>query len=422
QTMTIEDIIRSTPEFKPSRLSSLYSNFRAHKELNPEGYDANIHAWHILLVKLLTQNQFDSAVSVNSQNHSLAVSLSLPPYGVPKCLGIVVDELIAKGVFVPYSEYMAATTSYVRKPGIFSVRGWVHWGLDSIGIIRRFSAALSNGDLKDERYIAWDLLVQLGNRLLSTISTTTGVYSDGLYSNATLFNQLNTSHKINSVDFDMVLKYWSRDISACQIKVIDNITYIKFGQSGITEDDIGIINIKTTLFHLSNRNSELSNRVDQLTSQAKQSLSNKQHVRHLLTQKQILNKSLNTSISSFNELSTILAKINDSQLNHEIYSQLITSSKVLRNLNSKVNIDDVDAIKLDIEDEIKKVDEIGDALFDTEQVEVEEELEAMIRENEEEQVKEQELLNKLGKLNINKPEIEQEKAPLKEKEKELIPS
>ena len=41
----IETFIKSVPEFKESRLSSLYSNFEKNKVLNPEGYEANIYAW-----------------------------------------------------------------------------------------------------------------------------------------------------------------------------------------------------------------------------------------------------------------------------------------------------------------------------------------------------------------------------------------
>ena len=49
-----EKFIRTVPDFKQSRLSSLYSNFEHNKTLNQIGYEANINAWKSLLIKLTT--------------------------------------------------------------------------------------------------------------------------------------------------------------------------------------------------------------------------------------------------------------------------------------------------------------------------------------------------------------------------------
>ena len=61
-----------------SRLRSLYSDFRDLKQLNPDGYDANIIQWKDYLIKEV----WNDTIIVNGQN--LLEYLSISPYGPPK--------------------------------------------------------------------------------------------------------------------------------------------------------------------------------------------------------------------------------------------------------------------------------------------------------------------------------------------------
>ncbi|RCK56090.1 hypothetical protein Cantr_05676 [Candida viswanathii] len=146
---------------------------------------------------------------------------------------------------------------------------------------------------------------------------------------------------LTSTDFDIYLVYWSRDKLACNIKREDETAYIKFDPSSeITADDIGIINIQLTLSQLDNRISQLETQISQINFKSVLDLPSKsdqlRKLKQLKLQKSAFVKSLETSNKLWDELNTILIKINDSNLNHEVYQQLVSSSKILANLNSKV--------------------------------------------------------------------------------------
>ena len=102
---TIEDIIKLIPAFKESRLNSLYSNFQKNKQLNPEGYEANIQAWKSLFTKIITSNKFEpeSVVSIPTYNPSLKELLSLHPYNEPKNLSNILQEFVNDKFLIPAS-------------------------------------------------------------------------------------------------------------------------------------------------------------------------------------------------------------------------------------------------------------------------------------------------------------------------------
>ena len=255
-----------------------------------------------------------------------------------------------------------------------SVKSWVKWSVDAI-IGQNYSIVNKNGSLKNDRLIYWNLLVKYGDEVLNYITQDIikkegNTYSSKLFSNLSLLEKL--IHKfpyLTSIDFGILLLYWSRDKSACSIKKLKDseIVYIKF-DSGLelTTDDIGIINIQLTLSQLNNRINQLETRISQINPKTVLDLPSKsdqlRKLKQLKLQKLSLVKSLETSNKLWDELNTILIKINDSNLNHEVYQQLVSSSRILKNLNDKVSLEDIDYVKLDIDEAIAQEDEISQAL------------------------------------------------------------
>lgn len=145
----IETFIKSVPEFKESRLSSLYSNFEKNKILNPEGYEANIYAWQTLLLKLITSSKFpDSDISfvtltashTSGGGFSLVSFLSISKYGAPQNLGPIINELVVhRKVFIPYSLFINGDDDSewgsIINPkqnliiDYLSPGSWIKWGL-----------------------------------------------------------------------------------------------------------------------------------------------------------------------------------------------------------------------------------------------------------------------------------------------------
>ena len=378
-----EKFIRTVPDFKQSRLSSLYSNFEHNKTLNQIGYEANINAWKSLLIKLTTSKSILPKSIISLDTTGLNDFLTIPIYGYPQNLGNILNELIHTKVFIPNSVYQSSKGSYFdimnNNSGnsildYLSVKSWVKWSVDAI-IGQNYSIVNKNGSLKNDRLIYWNLLVKYGDEVLNYITQDIikkegNTYSSKLFSNLSLLEKL--IHKfpyLTSIDFGILLLYWSRDKSACSIKKLKDseIVYIKF-DSGLelTTDDIGIINIQLTLSQLNNRINQLETRISQINPKTVLDLPSKsdklRKLKQLKLQKLSLVKSLETSNKLWDELNTILIKINDSNLNHEVYQQLVSSSRILKNLNDKVSLEDIDYVKLDIDEAIAQEDEISQAL------------------------------------------------------------
>lgn len=378
-----EKFIRTVPDFKQSRLSSLYSNFEHNKTLNQIGYEANINAWKSLLIKLTTSKSILPKSIISLDTTGLNDFLTIPIYGYPQNLGNILNELIHAKVFIPNSVYQSSKGSYFdimnNNSGnsildYLSVKSWVKWSVDAI-IGQNYSIVNKNGSLKNDRLIYWNLLVKYGDEVLNYITQDIikkegNAYSSKLFSNLSLLEKL--IHKfpyLTSIDFGILLLYWSRDKSACSIKKLKDseIVYIKF-DSGLelTTDDIGIINIQLTLSQLNNRINQLETQISQINPKTVLDLPSKsdqlRKLKQLKLQKLSLVKSLETSNKLWDELNTILIKINDSNLNHEVYQQLVSSSRILKNLNDKVSLEDIDYVKLDIDGAIAQEDEISQAL------------------------------------------------------------
>lgn len=456
-----EKFIRTVPDFKQSRLSSLYSNFEHNKTLNQIGYEANINAWKSLLIKLTTSKSILPKSIISLDTTGLNDFLTIPIYGYPQNLGNILNELIHAKVFIPNSVYQSSKGSYFdimnNNSGnsildYLSVKSWVKWSVDAI-IGQNYSIVNKNGSLKNDRLIYWNLLVKYGDEVLNYITQDIikkegNAYSSKLFSNLSLLEKL--IHKfpyLTSIDFGILLLYWSRDKSACSIKKLKDseIVYIKF-DSGLelTTDDIGIINIQLTLSQLNNRINQLETQISQINPKTVLDLPSKsdqlRKLKQLKLQKLSLVKSLETSNKLWDELNTILIKINDSNLNHEVYQRLVSSSRILKNLNDKVSLEDIDYVKLDIDEAIAQEDEISQALgvghgveeYDDDEIETE--LQNMTNEmkkqetTKEKQSKEgiqeqneidQDLLTKLDNLKVSDQE---DKPKRQEESKQLVPN
>lgn len=428
---TIEDIIKLIPAFKESRLNSLYSNFQKNKQLNPEGYEANIQAWKSLFTKIITSNKFEpeSVVSIPTYNPSLKELLSLHPYNEPKNLSNILQEFVNDKFLIPASLYTTAKESYfVTISGqfnisqYFSVNSWQQWrALESYSIVKQ-------GRLVDDRFIYWDELVKLGQKIAKVIETKVkgDTYSSILFNHNLLFDEISKHVAITSVDYDLLLKHLSRDVKLLQTKVIDGVTFIKISQEEISPEDQAVVQVKQTINNLETRVKEVESKLNSIDFKSVLKLpkdAQKSSLRLKMAMKANLVKLLDKNVNLELEMTTLLQKINDSNFNSAYFSVLEASAKTLSKLNSQLKIDDVDRVKADIDEEIMKEEEIGDALAgEAGDVDVDEELNKMLDEEEkakEETAKEENVKEEKAKNDNVEEEAKQQNAD-KEKERELL--
>lgn len=423
-TEGMEDFIKANPYFKSSRLNSLYSDFHRLKQLNPDGYEANVLAWSNLLVSLLKSRRLSSVLSIPASG--LYLSLSIPIYGRPDALPTVLEELVNQQIVVPLSVYKLVQGSFYEfiasKTSIFDYinpNKWLEWGLSSIGFNGSFSPVTSKGDLKDEYYINWDHLIAMGENIHKQICQLfTGDYTELLFDSSTLYDHILTIEpKFSKVDLEILMLFWLRDKNYITVRKDQDSTYIKFeNTSEITDDDIAVINLKATMNTLTKRNQVLEHKLEEIPNKIKAMLKTggKQDrgVRSLLLTKKTVTNSLNKSNEVLNQINTILLKINDAHVNLSMFESMKRSSAILKGLNSQISVDEVDKLRDELDEEITKSDEINEALGT--KVESDEEIEAELDKLCEEAkiaVPEKkddtdQLLKKLEDLNISKEQLE----------------
>ncbi|CCG21755.1 hypothetical protein CORT_0B00320 [Candida orthopsilosis Co 90-125] len=424
---TIEDIIKLVPAFKESRLNSLYSNFQKNKQLNPEGYQANIRAWKTLFTKIITSDKFESesVTSIPTYSPNLKESLSLHPYNEPQNLNNILQEFVNDRFLIPASLYLTARENYFITISsqfsisqYFSMNAWQQWRA-----LKNYSV-VEQGRLVDDRFIYWDELVRLGQKVAKIIETKVkgDTYSSTLFNYNLLFDELSKYMTITSVDYNLLLKHSSRDIGLLQTKDVNGIVYIKISQKEISPEDEAVIQVKQTIKNLETRIKEVESKLRSVDFRAVLSLpkdAQKSSLRQKMAMKANLLKLLNRNIDLELEMTTLLQKIDDANFNSVYFSVLESSGKTLSKLNNKLKVDDLDRVKTDIDEEISKEEEISDALaVEANDVDVDEELKKMLAEDKAEkepkstkekksveesnmsEEKEQELLSKLENLSV----------------------
>ncbi|ODV69933.1 hypothetical protein HYPBUDRAFT_93288, partial [Hyphopichia burtonii NRRL Y-1933] len=385
----IEQFIRSDTYFTKTRISSLYSDFNRLKILNPDGYEANLNAWLHLFLSLLEsrslmkyEESVQTSLSMPTRNPNLDQLLALPVLGKPRSLGLVLKELVERKQLIPVSEYKAYDKSFEQYFGsqgslvdYVSPTKWLSWGLMSLGLLNEFTPMLKDGTLKADYYFSWEKFVSVADGLFKKLKEHVhdGSYSSLVYDKLELLEviQSNIDSQITPFDLDLLLIYYSRDKKHLLILKVEDRIYIKFNsiQFGnavdISEADIGISNLKSNIAQLEKRNDQLSRELDDKIPQSVQSLISKpdslERIKKILINKKTISKSLSKSQDIVNQLNSILLKIDDATLNSQILQIYKTSIKTLSSLN-KVDLDEVENIKSDLDDEIRNVDEVSNRL------------------------------------------------------------
>lgn len=372
----MEELAKRVPAFRDSRLPSLYSDFTELREINPEGYAANIDAWSALLLEGLKSHFFKSSVSFASAG--LGLELALPGHGEPKSLPLILDELIKSKRFIPLSIYK--DTSPYSSHTIADYISPVKWLLATWAAMRlsSFKTGTKTGHLVPETYIHTDHLAAVGKEVFQQIQLK--IDKEGTYSSRLLDSEMFASltrevhDHISNSDIEVLLTYLSRDLGKMAIVKQNRnseLIYIKFGTSDaeITDDDIVIIKLKSSIHNISQRTALLEHRLDNEIPERIQKLldlkdsSRQERLKNTLTQKIQVKKSLLKCQKIMTQLQSVLEAINEAQGNVSLFETLQSTKATLQSLNLKVSLDEVDNLQVELDEEIASTNATSEALI-----------------------------------------------------------
>ncbi|EGV64699.1 hypothetical protein PSN45_005040 [Yamadazyma tenuis] len=433
-------LLKDKTSYSVSRIGALYKDFKDAKELNPEGFEANLISW-LNIFKVALENDVIEAskLAIPHKKPDLSSMLVLPTIGKPLSLDVIIGELTESKSLIPVSLFLAYESNihnYLNTTtSIFTYLYPSHWADRVSGIGRSLSNIFS---ANSERYVHWPFLVEFGKIFMNTINKEVkgGVYSSKIFDEGMLIDIIhkNITKNFSMLDLQILVKYLSRDTNECTTKMSkEDILVVKFDdQSPVTDEDISIAKLRFNMSQVAKRMSSIEMKIGEINHKVKEYPSDKikndeaikTKVMMLLGERRSQIKAFQSCSSAYQHLQEIVLKIDDATSNISLVNALKQSSKALNQLNDQVDLEEIDLLHVEIGDQIEATDQVTDALV-TVQIsdeEIEDEYNALLNEQKNDEQESNELLNKLqglhvgSEIKINEKEAKEAKdAPAKQK-------
>ncbi|KAG0683553.1 hypothetical protein C6P40_001784 [Pichia californica] len=411
----INKLYESNPEFRESRLKSLFSDYSSLKESNPEGYNANINVWKNFL-SLVLSSQYELTFNYNSLQKDLIYKKNSTIFK-PEGLFIALNEMLNSDKSIIFSSQI----EYFKKEeannsNIFSIIRAIIFGVESL-------------DIRKKKYINQSLIFvsKIDKYSQKVNSHLTQLLKHGPINVKHLQNVLSTQNfKINEDDLVITLSYLCQDYKG--LNIADGVIYVddlkeenNNNENDKEKVDIDVLkhisDLNYTIYKLNLYNDEKLKEISKIDESIKQSLKNNNKItaKSQLKLKKTIEFQVKKTLSSLENLNLLKVTVEDAQNNLLISKVWKDNSNVLKFLNentTKTNLDDNFDV---LYDEIQTTNMISEKLgqnlvsFDDEEINQQlSDLEASISKNEEENKKNlevDEVRKKLDSLKIPDNEL-----------------
>ena len=408
----VQYLLQHEPSFRESRLPSLYSDLTNLHNTNPEGFAANSQAWTSALIRLAVSGNLPTEQRlILSTSTNLLNALSSPSYGRPVGLGAVLDEAVREKKMVDLAEFTKSEKSIYSRSWIPSPWSILSWTLRTARLISAGTYDRS-GDLRPGNLVLLPALEELTKKIVAwqqrqnMLSLTNRIFTRDAFASemATLLppasNDLSsiTSQSLSAQDLDVLLTYLSRDNPILS----HNKNTIKFRPASssakpdpITQEDTAIAKLRSLISDLTVQVSDLESKISAQTLRAKHAVTNQNKPIALaaLRSKKAAERTLSQRTATLSQCEEVFTQIENAAGQAEVVETLRTSSAALKALNKKVgDVDSIDAVLEELREEMQKTGEVQNVLAEpltadsgavADEVEVDEELEAMEQEEQE---------------------------------------
>ncbi|ODV89197.1 hypothetical protein CANCADRAFT_16479, partial [Tortispora caseinolytica NRRL Y-17796] len=349
--------------FRPSRIRSLYSDFTRLKEINHDGYIANLEAWKKLILDMT-----NSPVPLLSHDRTilrispeLSHALFIDELGPPKALHDIVSYLIDQHVIEPLSSYDAHTT-----PGI------IGYLLSSIkGLASGFTQVKLN-----QEYIIIPKVSSLSTEIFNLLSAKcsgSDLDIDKVFPVSEISHSIKDL-KITATDLDICLLYLSK---SGKLMYDRHAGVVKLhSKHNITKLDLHIADVKSAILNADTKIHSLSVAISDATEKARDCAEkgNRKEALHILRVRKIKEKSLSSYLNIREKYEEILSGIERSYLNVQQANALESSKAALSQLNSEIgSIENIENLVDDVSEQIAVSDEISHTIAPSKDSSIEEE-------------------------------------------------
>lgn len=326
-----------------------------------------------------------------STDEDLLRALETKEWGRPLALGAVIRDAVAKKEMIPQREFMASVESIYHRS--WSVSPWqiISWGLRQMGAI--------GGDPVDDKMTVDKLVVvanmeeatkEISHRIAGKTSRIESVYSKDLFYQECA-SAMGAEYDLSDTDMDVLLKFLSRDkgLISYDGQTIKLKAYSDPVASPITTEDTTIASLRTLMISLESQISALAQKVDDLSNAARDAVSRKNRVSALaaLRSKKFAETTLSKRTATLSQLEEVYSSIEQAADQVELVRVMEASTVVLKSLNTRVGgVERVDTVVDKLQEQMTEVNEIDHIIREVgqsgvvDQAEVDDELEAMERE------------------------------------------
>lgn len=361
-------------ELPESRLPSLYRDFRPLKDLNPDGYEANINTWREYLRERYISGSGKITFAIGTR---ILKELSHEVYGVPKSIDMVIDDLVSDGDLVPMEVFhRGGLYSDNNKPGFWRwIRNWK--GSTNTYRSRRDE---SNFYLKEDEFVIRTKLEKeyqrFHNLLKSSVFTKASTITDLVFTK----NEFITEESIgpffeayNEMEKNVFLFFLenykhiiiSKDnvVKIIAPEVEDVIS--RFSQE-ITENDLRIATVKVGILNISKQITRLRKEIDEsearLNDPGFNDLPKKIRIEYKQT-RLLSEKHLSKLLKFQNNLVEVRAQIDTSLTNAVLFQTLSESNEVIKSINGYIgSTEKVEDLLEEIKEGHDRSEEINDLL------------------------------------------------------------
>lgn len=424
-----------------TRLPALYSDFRQQATLNPEGFQANVHAWKRGLSNAALAGHIPSKSTTRSHlvldlDESILNALTSPQYGRPLALGSVLNEAVGTGEMMPAQQFLQATQSIYQTSWGSIPLNVLSWGLRQVGVLGAPGTGRGSEKIPKGQFV-----------VLSNLEKTAKAFVDVVGDRASPFERvfsriqfrrtfgdavLGKGEQLSDIDMEVLIRHLTRDKP---ILSTDGTTIKIRSGSGtdddtrITEEDTAVASLKDLIGDLTKQTDILSRRVEELSAAAQDAVRRKNRVSALaaLKSKKLAEANLERRHATLYQLEEVATKISQAADNVAMVRVMQSSTSALRSLNSQVGgADKVDEVLDNLREQMGEVDEVGNVIADTagvysaavvNETEVDDEFEAMLAEERKKEDEARQIKGEATRKIAEEKEAEETRKKLAELEK-----
>ncbi|GMM28651.1 Chm7 protein [Martiniozyma asiatica (nom. inval.)] len=368
----ISGYLKECSFFKRSRYESLFSDFAKLEKLNPEGYQANVQAW-----KMVCGVLFDKSDRLMWPYDDLVKALSLTDSGrkwQPMGLYIVLNELVNEDhSLIPIDAFkrLPIATEHTTNDTLFgSIRG-LFWS-------RKFSNQLTAFNTKNSKaaYFDMDKLRQYSDIVRSK-----------LHKENKQLEHIRRDHlfelvkegipKISKEEFELCILFLERDLG----EIINNEGILTLLPKNVQEtenihsstaninlaDSKHIAQLNYTIYKIEQYIDEKHQEIELIDTEIKELVKKSSPAsvaiaKSKLKFKKLTQAQLERSVNNVEQLQLVKLKLEETENNAKIVSVFNENTKILKSINDKIDVNDVDNVLEQLRNEIGKTNVISNTL------------------------------------------------------------